>query len=593
MLSPWSTACLLGAVTSAAAELISTGMSVTLDGANLFISPYPAGNVSLSGEALSSIAAVSGFRPVTVVQDATTTEELPSLFESWAAKDDVFTTSFLGAVFVSGVSDITEASLSNATITSVVPLDNEEVPPGPYFIEISTGKLHPVYRLYTDITSSFSQSLLQTPSGTFQPLSAQISGASSLTIGVPSRIYSIPTKEKPLAGVRIGIKDIFALSGVKQTNGNRAWHRLYPANTKTAPAVQRLIDAGAVIVGLQKPSQFANGEQPTADWVDYSSPWNPRGDGYQSPSSSSSGAGASIGAYEWLDLALGSDTGGSIRGPAGVTGLFGSRPSHGLVTLDGAMPLSPALDTAGFLGRDPQLWDTANAVLYGSNYTSFVEEEINYPSTLYAIDYPTDKSSDAAALFVEFVEKLARFLGTKATPLNVSAQWTEDAPADAPEDVALEEMLNLTYPILISKQQSELVRDPFFADYAGKHTPVMSSAIPTLACLTNDSCIRRAPPLHQPRPPLSLGLRRRLPRFRPRRCPPQQDPPKGLDIRKLPHPRLGPHPMLLLPHDLPGLIRRAEPPKPILAQRLRRTCGLQPRPHLPIRGGPRLCLSLG
>jgi Asp-tRNA(Asn)/Glu-tRNA(Gln) amidotransferase A subunit family amidase len=52
------------------------------------------------------------------------------------------------------------------------------------------------------------------------------------------------------------------------------------------------------------------------------------------PSSSSSGPGAGIGAYSWIDLALGSDTGGSIRNPAQVNGAFGNRPTHGLVTLD-------------------------------------------------------------------------------------------------------------------------------------------------------------------------------------------------------------------------------------------------------------------
>ncbi|MBE3043825.1 hypothetical protein IMZ48_14870 [Candidatus Bathyarchaeota archaeon] len=475
MLTLRITACLLGAIASAAGQLVSTGMSVKLDGVDLFVSPYPAGNVSIPDKGLNSVVSVNGFLPVTVVQEAVATEDLPPLFEKWAAKDDVFTQSFLGAVLLAGVktSDITEASVINDMTSFIVPLDNRKVPPGPYFIEVATGKLHPVYRLYSDITDSFSQPLLQTPSGIFQPLSAQVSGASAMTVGVPSRIYYTPTEEKPLAGIRIGIKDIFALSGVKQTNGNRAWHRLYPANTETAPAVQRLIDAGAVIVGLQKPSQFANGEFPTADWVDYASPWNPRGDGYQNPGSSSSGAGASVSAYEWLDLALGSDTGGSIRGPAGTEGIFGSRPSHGLVTLEGAMPLSPVLDTAGFLGRDPLVWDTANAVLYGSNYTSLAGKEVKYPKTLYTMDIPEKATNEAEAMFLDFIEKLGVFLGTTATPLNISEEWTTNPPADAPADMPLESMLNLTYPILITKQQTKLVRDPFYADYAGKPLPLL------------------------------------------------------------------------------------------------------------------------
>ncbi len=90
------------------------------------------------------------------------------------------------------------------------------IPQGPYFLEMSTGTLYPVYRLYSDFAGAFSQALLQTPDGKFQPLSAQITGSASLTIGVPSRIYYTKTSDKPLAGVRIGVKDIYQLAGVKR-----------------------------------------------------------------------------------------------------------------------------------------------------------------------------------------------------------------------------------------------------------------------------------------------------------------------------------------------------------------------------------------
>lgn len=58
-----------------------------------------------------------------------------------------------------------------------------------------------------------------------------------------------------------------------------------------------------------------------------------------------------------------------------------------------------------------------------SNYTSFVGGEVKYPAKLYAVDYPTDKSDAAGALFVEFLEKLTKFFRAEATPLNVSAEW--------------------------------------------------------------------------------------------------------------------------------------------------------------------------
>jgi hypothetical protein len=179
---------------------------------------------------------------------------------------------------------------SPGSVYNVLALDSSSVPSGPYFLEAATGSLHMAYRLYSDFAGAFSQPLILTPAGGFTFLSAQIAGSDSLSIGVPSRLYYTATTEKPLAGVRVGVKNIYDLKGVKTSDGNRAFYNLYPPRNASAVAVQKLIDAGAIIVGHQKASQFANGETATADWVDYHSPFNPRGDGYQDPSSSSSGA---------------------------------------------------------------------------------------------------------------------------------------------------------------------------------------------------------------------------------------------------------------------------------------------------------------
>jgi len=163
------------------------------------------------------------------------------------------------------------------------------------------------------------------------------------------------------------------MASLKTGCGNRAYYQLYaPASVNSYP-VQRLVDMGAIIVGKTLTSQFANGETSTADWVYQFCPFNPRGDGYQDPSSSSSGSGASMGAYNWLDYAIGTDTGtsksrtlltsgGSIRGPAGQQGLFRIRPPHGSISLTGVMPLASPLDTGGFFARDAKMFNIfANA----------------------------------------------------------------------------------------------------------------------------------------------------------------------------------------------------------------------------------------
>ncbi|KAH8907625.1 glutamyl-tRNA amidotransferase [Coniochaeta sp. PMI_546] len=458
----------LTAASPSSAQLVSTGLSVTFNDVYYFISPYSAGKLdeSSTSVSLTKVPSVFGFKPVTVVQEAVARSDLTALFANWTVIDDVFQPGFSQAVFLAGASCISKRTAADGVSSLVLPLNNTGVPSGPYFLETATGSLYPVYRLYEDFAGSFTESLLQKPEGDFEILSAQIPGSASLTVGVPSRLYYTKTAAKPLAGVRIGVKDIYQLAGTKGSNGNRAYYNLYPPNNATGTAIQRLINAGAQIVGLQKPSQFANGETATADWVDYHSPFNPRGDGYQDPSSSSSGAGASIASYDWLDIAIGSDTGGSIRGPAGTQGIFGNRPSHGLVSLDHVMPLSTALDTAGFLVRDPFLWDIANTVLYEEKYTSLGAVKPSYPKTVYTLGFPTSAGSSAAnAILINFLNALTKFVGGTATPLTLANEWAA-SNAGGP---TLTQLLNITYATLISKEQIALVREPFYRDYAAVH----------------------------------------------------------------------------------------------------------------------------
>ena len=184
-------------------------------------------------------------------------------------------------------------SFANCTVLTGRPRQREKVADGPYFAS-GSGLLYHAYRLYSDTQGAFSETAILNTDGSYSVLPANVPGQ-SLAVAVPSRLYYFKTPEKPLAGVRLGVKDIFDIQGLKTSNGNRAWYGLYPPANRTAIAVQRLVEAGAVIVGKMKTSQFANGETATADWVDYHAPFNPRGDGYQDPSSSSAGPAAGEG----------------------------------------------------------------------------------------------------------------------------------------------------------------------------------------------------------------------------------------------------------------------------------------------------------
>jgi Asp-tRNA(Asn)/Glu-tRNA(Gln) amidotransferase A subunit family amidase len=128
------------------------------------------------------------------------------------------------------------------------------------------------------------------------------------SVAVPSKIYSSRTEEKPLAGLRISLKDNYRLAGVKTTMMNRAYVDLYPPESQSAPFASKLAKLGAVIVGKTKMCAFASAEEPTDQWVDYHCPWNPRGDFYQSPSGSTTGGGASLAGYDWLDISMGTDS---------------------------------------------------------------------------------------------------------------------------------------------------------------------------------------------------------------------------------------------------------------------------------------------
>lgn len=129
----------------------------------------------------------------------------------------------------------------------------------------------------------------------------------TLIVATTSHFVAPLSSERPLAGLRVAVKDIFDMHGLRTSACNRAWVSVAQPATSTALCVQRLMAAGAVVVGTTKCSSLLSREEPT-EAVDYQAPFNPRGDGYQSPAGSSSGSAAAIAAYEWLDISIGSDS---------------------------------------------------------------------------------------------------------------------------------------------------------------------------------------------------------------------------------------------------------------------------------------------
>lgn len=163
----------------------------------------------------------------------------------------------------------------------------------------------------------------------------------------------------PLAGLTFGAKDIYAVAGHRVTFGNPVWLHTHAPATATAQAVARLVAAGATMAGKTHTAELTyslSGEN-----VHYGMPANPAAPGRDCGGSSSGSASATAGGL--VDFALGSDTGGSVRLPAGFCGLYGMRPSHGRISLDGCCPLAPSFDTAGWFARDAQRLEQVGRVL--------------------------------------------------------------------------------------------------------------------------------------------------------------------------------------------------------------------------------------
>ncbi|EPS38800.1 hypothetical protein H072_7422 [Dactylellina haptotyla CBS 200.50] len=384
---------------------LSESTMFNVDGVSYLISPEPQDRRFLIG--------ATGTEPLTVFHidgEVITLEWLKCTIDRYLKLDDVFERFFLRSTlfqttvntlrFETGVKDHLR-SLGNTKIyisSGITP--QEMLPLGPYFSSFSG--IHEVFRLYEDTSAAFVVSTISSQKGTsFRTVQAAACGTQNLVVAVPSRLRFKKSEAKPLAGVRIAVKDLLHLKGVCTSGGSRAYQKLYPKQQLTAPLIQRLIDKGAIIVGKTKTAEFGGPQEVLGDWSDFLCPFNPRGDGDLNALSSSTGSAVAIAAYPWLDLALATDGGGSVRDPSRDQGIYGLRPTHDGDREVGSIAPAPMFQRSGVMGRDisellvfTKQWLNCDRIL-GRN-------ESRLPKKLLIISDYAAESSESQPIFDDF-----------------------------------------------------------------------------------------------------------------------------------------------------------------------------------------------
>lgn len=226
----------------------------------------------------------------------------------------------------------------------------------------------------------------------------------------------------PLKGLSCVVKDMYDIAGERTGAGNPDWLAQAKPATAHAAAIEKLLAAGATVVGKTICDEFFYSV--TGINAHYGTPANVRAPG-RIPGGSSSGSAAAAAAGA-CDFSLGSDTGGSVRIPASLCGLYGIRTTLGRVDMRGAMPMSPAFDTIGWFSAAPGVFRRVGAVLLGGASTNAPIEAVTVAEDAFA-----EADAPVAALLHEALAAMRTVLpepkSARTTPKDATLDTWRDA----------------------------------------------------------------------------------------------------------------------------------------------------------------------
>ncbi|KAK8084481.1 amidase signature enzyme [Apiospora hydei] len=381
-----------------------------------------------------------------------------SVIRHFEKHDDVFRQEFLEGLVVIGNSRANVMFqpgdcflLGSTTKTKwiyVTPSNSHpnKLKPGPHYLY--GGLLRPVCRLYDDAQYCFLTTLKpqNTAAGSFRQLHVAGTRYQTLGVAVPSRLPACDDgNQYGLSQMRIAVKDLFQLRGLKTSLCNADYYRRCPPAQATAIVVQRLVDAGAQILGLTKLSSMIAREEPL-EAVDFQTPFNPRGDGYQSPAGSSSGSAVAVASYDWLDCAIGSDTSGSGRRPALVNGVYQFRPTHSAVSMNGMVQTFLRFDTPCVFARSLHVLESVLRAWIPPGETSVFSFDRPF-KVVFTLDYFPVQNLDQMRQVKGFLEEMSTFVGAQVEEVSIQETWQVSPPDGVSDGLSayLQDVISHTY----------------------------------------------------------------------------------------------------------------------------------------------------